>query len=189
MFNQAHDGVALNGGLGIGFALVHELAVAHGGHVEAKSDGAGQGAEFIVWLPQVGAEVPAPREAPSADVDFKGWRVLAVDDYAQALVPFAEVLRLEGAVVDTAASGKEALALLQTPRYDLLVSDLGMPEMDGFQLIGEVRRQEATRDLRSVAMSGYGRRVDARRALEAGFDAHLPKPASIEELKAAISRL
>jgi two-component system CheB/CheR fusion protein len=116
-------------------------------------------------------------------------RVLAVDDYAEALEPFAEVLRFEGAIVDTAGSGKEALALLQTQQYDLLVSDLGMPEMDGFQLIGEVRRQEATRELRSIAMSGFGRRTDARRALEAGFDAHLPKPASIEELKTAIARL
>lgn len=190
MFNQAsQDAAPPNGGLGIGLALVYELAVAHGGRVEAHSEGVGQGAQFSVWLPQVGTDVPLPREAQSASVDLKGWRVLAVDDYADALAPFAEVLRLEGALVDTASSGEEALALLQTQRYDLLVSDLGMPGMDGFALIAEVRRQEATRDLPSIAMSGFGRRVDARRALEAGFDAHLPKPASIDELKAAIGRL
>lgn len=190
MFNQGNDDVApANGGLGIGLALVKELASAHGGHVEVRSEGLGHGAEFSVWLPQVGADVPEPRSANRAEVDLKGMRVLAVDDYAEALAPFAEVLRLEGAIVDTASSGKEALALLKAQRYDLLVADLGMPEMDGFALIGEVRRLEATRELRSIAMSGFGRRVDARRALEAGFDAHLPKPASIEELKAAIGRI
>jgi len=191
MFNQGTQDTALpDGGLGIGLALVYELAVAHGGRVEAHSEGVGQGAQFSVWLPQVGTDVPVQRgEAEPADVDLKGWRVLAVDDYADALAPFAEVLRLEGALVDTAASGHEALALMQTRHYDLLVSDLGMPGMDGFELIGEVRRREATRELRSIAMSGFGRRVDARRALEAGFDAHLPKPASIDELKAAIGRL
>jgi two-component system CheB/CheR fusion protein len=189
MFNQAQEVASPNGGLGIGLALVHELALAHGGRAEAQSDGIGRGAVFSVWLPQVGTDVPVKAEAAPAAVDLKGWRVLAVDDYAEALEPFAEVLRFEGAIVDTAGSGKEALALLQTQQYDLLVSDLGMPEMDGFQLIGEVRRQEATRELRSIAMSGFGRRTDARRALEAGFDAHLPKPASIEELKTAIARL
>jgi two-component system CheB/CheR fusion protein len=190
MFNQAEEVASPNGGLGIGLALVYELALAHGGRTEAQSEGVGRGAEFSVWLP-AGGHRPAGegRRCRSAGVDLKGWRVLAVDDYADALAPFAEVLRLEGAIVDTAESGKEALALLQTQHYDLLVSDLGMPEMDGFQLIGEVRRQEATRELRSIAMSGFGRRTDARRALEAGFDAHLPKPASIEELKTAIARL
>jgi two-component system CheB/CheR fusion protein len=189
MFNQAEAVASPNGGLGIGLALVYELALAHGGRTEAQSEGVGRGAEFTVWLPLVGTDQPVKADAPLSGVDLKGWRVLAVDDYADALAPFAEVLRLEGAIVDTAESGKEALALLQTQHYDLLVSDLGMPEMDGFQLIGEVRRQEATRELRSIAMSGYGRRTDARRALEAGFDAHLPKPASIEELKTAIARL
>ncbi len=189
MFNQAEAVASPNGGLGIGLALVYELALAHGGRAEAHSEGVGHGATFSVWLPLVGTDQAVKADAPLPGVNVKGWRVLAVDDYADALAPFAEVLRLEGAVVDTAENGKEALALLQTQRYDLLVSDLGMPEMDGFELIGEVRRNEATRELRAIAMSGYGRRTDARRALEAGFDAHLPKPASIEELKSAIARL
>ena len=190
MFNQAAHGTALpNGGLGIGLALVYELAVAHGGRVQASSQGEGLGAEFSVWLPQDATEAPMEREVQPVGVDLKGWRVLAVDDYADALAPFAEVLRLEGAIVDTASGGQEALALLQTQHYDLLVSDLGMPGMDGFELIAEVRRHEPTRELRAIAMSGFGRRVDARRALEAGFDAHVPKPASIDELKAAIGAL
>jgi two-component system CheB/CheR fusion protein len=190
MFNQASsDATPPNGGLGIGLALVQELTRAHGGRVEVHSNGVGQGAEFDVWLPRVGAHVQVPVNEVPAEVDLRGWRVLAVDDYADALAPFAEVLRLEGAIVDVAQSAKKGLELLDANNYDLLVSDLGMPEMDGYQFIAEVRRRPATRELRSIAMSGFGRRADARRALEAGFNAHLPKPASLEELKAAIGRL
>jgi len=190
MFNQASSDVTPpNGGLGIGLALVHELTRAHGGQVEVHSGGLGLGATFDVWLPRVGAHVEPPVNEAPAKVDLRGWRVLAVDDYADALVPFAEVLRLEGAIVDVAQSAKKGLELLESNRYDLLVSDLGMPEMDGYQFIAEVRRRPETRELRSIAMTGFGRRADARRALEAGFNAHLPKPASLEDLKAAIGRL
>ncbi|MDQ0571104.1 two-component system CheB/CheR fusion protein [Variovorax paradoxus] len=190
MFNQASgDLTPPNGGLGIGLALVHELTRAHGGRVEVRSAGVGLGAEFSVWLPQVGAAVETSAERKPAEVSLSGWRVLAVDDYADALAPFAEVLRLEGAIVDVAQSAKRGLELLESNSYDLLVSDLGMPEMDGYQFIAEVRRRPATRELRSIAMSGFGRRADARRALEAGFNAHLPKPASIQDLKALIGKL
>jgi two-component system CheB/CheR fusion protein len=190
MFNQATGDAALpNGGLGIGLALVQELALAHGGRVHVSSAGLGQGAEFTVWLPATAAAVALPREKQHFDIDFNGWRVLAVDDYVDALTPFAEVLRLEGAVVHIADGARKGLTLLENNSYDLLISDLGMPEMDGYEFIAEVRKRPATRELRAIAMSGFGRRADARRALEAGFNAHLPKPASIEELKAAIARL
>ena len=192
MFNQAVDEAApSNAGMGIGLALVQELAHAHQGRVKAFSAGIGKGCEFSVWLPLEGkgAEQAATQAQAQAEVDFKGWRVLAVDDYADALIPFAEVLRLEGATVDVAESAREALDLLEKNTYDLLVSDLGMPQMDGFELIAEVRRRPATRELRSIAMSGLGRRADVRRALEAGFNAHLPKPASIDELKTIVGGL
>jgi two-component system CheB/CheR fusion protein len=190
MFNQATGDTAMpNGGLGIGLALVQELALAHGGRAEVKSAGLDQGAEFTVWLPSTGEAGKPLKDLPHAEIDFSGWRILAVDDYVDALAPFAEVLRLEGAVVDIADSARKALELLEGNSYDLLVSDLGMPEMDGYQFIAEVRKRPATHALHAIAMSGFGRRTDARRALEAGFNAHLPKPASIEELKAAIARL
>jgi two-component system CheB/CheR fusion protein len=190
MFNQADGSTAFsNAGLGIGLALVQELALAHGGRVEVSSAGPGQGAQFSVWLSGSGAVAAAPPAKPRPDTDLHGWRVLVVDDYVDALAPFAEVLRLEGALVEIADSGHAALALLEAQSFDLLVSDLGMPEMDGYALIGEVRARPATRKLRAIAMSGFGQRADARRALEAGFDAHLPKPASIEDLKAAIARI
>ncbi len=190
MFNQATVDVdSTNGGFGIGLSLVQELTHAHGGRVEVASEGVGEGASFSVWLPLNDATAPAVPAPATSSVSLANWRVLAVDDYADGLVPFAEVLRLEGATVDIAESGKKALELLDTNTYDLLVSDLGMPEMDGYQLIAEVRRRPATQNLAAIAMSGFGRRSDARRALEAGFNAHVSKPAAVEELKAALSRL
>jgi two-component system CheB/CheR fusion protein len=191
MFNQAGvDAAPSNGGgLGIGLALVEELTRAHGGRVEVRSEGLGRGSEFSVWLPLRDAAVAETPPAGPVEVDLKGLRVLAVDDFAEGLIPFAEVLRLEGAIVDVAESARKALEMLETNVYDLLVSDLGMPEMDGYELIAELRRRPATRDLHAIAMSGFGRRADARRALEAGFNAHVPKPAAVEDLKTAIGRL
>ena len=188
MFNQVEEGgAAPYGGLGIGLALVQELARAHDGRSEVASEGVGKGATFSVWLPLQGAPGSAAPVVSPAEMSFKHWRVLAVDDYVDGLQPFAEVLRLEGATVDIAQSADAALTLLAEHHYDLLVSDLGMPDMDGYAFIAEVRRRPGTRHLQAVAMSGFGRRADARRALEAGFDAHVPKPATVEDLKAAIA--
>src|SRR5207245_8037717 len=149
-----------------------------------------KGSQFSVWLPLHGSAVPAaaPVDLPE-EVDFSNLRVLAVDDHVEGLLPFAEVLRLEGAVVDVAESAKAGLELLATNPYDLLISDLGMPEMDGYEFIAEIRSRPATRKLVALAMSGFGRRADARRALEAGFDAHVPKHAGIDDIKAALQRM
>lgn len=133
---------------------------------------------------QVGEVAPARAIAQS----FAGLRLLVVDDYIEGLLPFAEVLRLEGALVDVAANGKEALSALESKSYDLLISDLGMPEMDGYRLICEVRRRTSKAELYAIAMSGFGRRTDARKAFDAGFDAHVPKPATIEGLSSAMAR-
>ncbi|WP_218509643.1 chemotaxis protein CheB [Variovorax sp. dw_308] len=190
MFNQAGgEDTAANTGLGIGLALVQELTHAHGGEVAVASDGLGKGATFTVRFPLQEGLAQATPEQPAKAVSFAHWRVLAVDDYAEGLMPFAEVLRLEGAIVDVAQSGQSALAMLEANKYDLLISDLGMPGMDGYELIAEVRRRPASADIPAIAMSGYGRRADARRALNAGFNAHVPKPASVEELKAVLGRL
>lgn len=190
MFNQADvDANARNGGLGIGLALVEELARAHGGRVEVASEGIGQGARFSVWLPMHGSVVAPAPAVESAEVDFRKLRVLAVDDHAESLLPFAEVLRLEGAYVDVADSARAGLDLLSANSYDVLISDLGMPEMDGYQFVAEVRRRPETSRMIAIAMSGFGRRADARRALEAGFNAHVAKPASIEDIKTALQKV
>ena len=177
------------GGLGIGLALVHDLVQLHGGLVSARSPGPGQGATFTVRLP---IHVPsdfAPLDA-SADHDaLAGLRVLFVDDSTDTLDGFGALMTLDGAAVRTASSAPQALQLAETETFDLLVSDIGMPGMDGYELIAELRRREATRALPAIALTGYGRAEDERVALNAGFSAHLSKPIDIRRLKALVRAL
>ncbi|MDB5828563.1 MAG: signal transduction histidine kinase with CheB and CheR, partial [Variovorax sp.] len=188
LFNQVDpQAVRGNSGLGIGLSLVRELARAHEGSVEVASGGLGEGATFTVWLPLAGADPDAAPSPAATTVEFAGWRILTVDDDADSLNGFAALLRLEGATVDAVGSAARALELLAAHTYDLLISDVSMPDMDGCELIAEVRRRYPARKLTAVAMSGYGRLVDAVRAKAAGFDIHVPKPTSVEQLKVALA--
>ncbi|MDB5829949.1 MAG: signal transduction histidine kinase with CheB and CheR [Variovorax sp.] len=191
MFNQAKAQLTpVNSGLGIGLALVQELTHAHGGRVDVVSEGADRGCTFSVWLPlRPTMAVESDSTAYLTAIDLKGWRILMVDDDGASLDAFATLLRLEGATVNTAEASPIALELLEGAPYDLLISDISMPGMDGHAFISEVRRRMPDQTLRAVAMSGYGRAVDVTRALEAGFNAHIPKPASVSQLKAVIAQL
>jgi two-component system CheB/CheR fusion protein len=160
MFSQA-GGLASSGDI-VGLALVDQLARAHGGRVEARSEGVGRGATFVVSLP-LHKPVAAPTPAPStAQAGLAGARILAVDDDAESLTTFAMLLQLEGAIVDTAPDGRKAYGLLAAKSYDLLISDVSMPGMDGLQLVAAARRLPAQRGLRAIAVTGHGRDVDAR---------------------------
>ncbi len=188
MFRQERREIASGeGGMGIGLALVKELTEAQGGRVSVASPGVDKGATFAIALP-VGADrlesMPtddAGNAGPLADL-----RILAIDDSVEALEPFAELLRLEGAFVTEAHGGAQALEVLDAGAFDLLISDVGMPKMDGYQLINEIRQRNGSGDIVAIAMSGYGRAGDVQRATEVGFDAHLTKPASVEDLKALV---
>lgn len=187
MFNMFEQGdsrasTRREGGLGIGLALVKQLTDLHGGHVEAHSEGPGRGATFTVWLPMCEAAVEHGAEPGTPNGELAGRRVLLVEDNLDTLEVLAELLRLEGAEVATASAAAQALALADAQDFDLVVSDIAMPGMDGHQLMQALRLRERCRDWPAIAVTGFGRRADAERALAAGFQAHIPKPLSLAAL-------
>jgi two-component system, chemotaxis family, CheB/CheR fusion protein len=189
MFAQApHQFSNANTGLGVGLTLVRDLTLAQGGKVLAESPGLGQGATFTVWLPLAKTKLKG-KKVPLQTAGLKGVRILAVDDMIDLLEPFAALLRLEGADVDIATSGQQALELLETKAYDVLISDIGMPQMDGYDLVRNIRKRPALRNLKAIALSGYGRKVDAAHALQSGFDAHLAKPATVAHICETIAKM
>jgi two-component system CheB/CheR fusion protein len=186
MFKQADAATTRGeGGLGIGLALVKALVELHGGRVAAESEGAGRGSIFKVWLPiheHTGlAELAADESVPQRTV--AGTRILLVDDTRDTLETFGYLLEYEGAVVTPAESGAEALRLAESEPFDLIVSDVGMPQMDGYEMIAEMRSRPRTKALPAIALTGYGRPQDVQRALTAGFNAHVDKPVDMEHLR------
>jgi two-component system CheB/CheR fusion protein len=194
LFDMFEQGTTLKnratGGLGIGLALVKQLADLHGGDVAASSPGPDQGATFTVVLPTsvVRQSEAAMMAAAHWTPQLVGRRIVVVDDAEELLGPFADLLRLEGATVTIAKSGAMALSILASGSHDILLSDIGMPEMDGHELIETVRANPETRGIVAIALTGFGRPQDERRALKAGFDAHISKPVSMRMLLAALAR-
>ncbi|SFU23985.1 two-component system, chemotaxis family, CheB/CheR fusion protein [Paraburkholderia aspalathi] len=189
MFSQAHTGAGReHGGLGIGLSLVRQLAQMHGGRIEAYSEGIGRGARFCLRLPDIApaSPSPSPRIAVDASV-LHGLRVLLVDDSAEGLEGFRALLEMEGAQVRPEPGGKSALAAAKETQFDLVLSDIGMPGMSGYDLIAELRKLPQTATIPAIALTGFGRNKDEAEALQAGFDAHLGKPVSLHALLAAIA--
>jgi len=184
MFGQAGSVTTRSkGGLGIGLALVHEIATLHGGRVKAESEGLGKGARFTIWLPLLDGAAAAPAEhASSSDNSLNGARILLVDDAADVVMVFQSLLEMEGAHVEVATSAPEALGKLESHTVDIVISDISMPGMDGFQFLEAMRAMPECADIPAVALSGLVRERDIARALQAGFSAHLNKPVSIPKL-------
>ena len=189
------------GGLGLGLAIVRHLVELHGGTVEARSDGEGAGATFVVRLPlkamgqpaaddrQPGSVVSTHGFGDCPDPSLAGVRVLAVDDEPDARHLVKRILEQCHAVVTTAASVSDALAALAAARFDVLVSDIGMPDRDGFDLIRQLRSlpADAGGKTPAVALTALARVEDRRRALLAGFQIHVPKPVDPAELLAVVA--
>jgi CheY-like chemotaxis protein/anti-sigma regulatory factor (Ser/Thr protein kinase) len=189
------------GGLGLGLAIVKNLVELHGGTVSARSAGEGKGATFVVTLPlSAGVEAGSDRESQEVDpleevafhtVDLSGIRVVAVDDDADTRELIRRVLTGCAAEVLTANSAQEALRLVDAERPDLVISDIGMPEVDGFELLRRLNRLDALRGTKIpvIALTAFARGEDRARALAAGFRAHLTKPIEPAELVANVASL
>jgi two-component system CheB/CheR fusion protein len=178
------------GGLGIGLALVREIVAMHDGRVEAFSEGAGKGARFSVLLPlaaHCAGNAAAKDYVPGAAL--AGVRIMLVDDVEDAVVTCQALLEMQGAVVSSATSGRDALAFLTDNDVDILVSDISMPGMDGYALLRAVRLLPRHAALPAVAVSGLARPADIAQAQAAGFDAHVGKPMSVERLTGIIRDL
>ena len=178
------------GGLGIGLTLVQRLVQLHNGQVAAKSGGAGQGSEFIVTLPCV-SQVQAGESAPSATQSTgsaPACRVLVVDDNVDAADTVALFLQIEGHVVQTAADGQQALTSAATFHPDVVVLDIGLPLLDGYEVARRLRQMAPTRQALLIALTGYGQKGDQEQASKAGFDCHLVKPADPRVVVERIAR-
>jgi PAS domain S-box-containing protein len=178
------------GGLGIGLALVKQLAELHGGMVRAESEGVGRGAKFSVWLPL--REVEATTNVNTTNVasgELDGTCILVVDDSDETTLMLSKLLEMDGAEVQTAHGGVEALALAQKSKFDLVISDISMPEMDGYQLLQELRRLPMMANVPALALTGFGRVSDVDRAHRVGFSKHFTKPLDVDKLLCTVREL
>ena len=179
-------------GLGLGLTLSRQLTEMHGGHIAATSAGPGLGATFTVSLPLV--ELQAPQRAPVGSVPpdaLSGLRIVAVDDDPDSLDVLTSILKLHQAVVFGASSAVEALELLHRERPDIIISDIAMPEHDGYWLMQQMQRigEEGGRTVPCIALTAFANEAARQRALTTGFAAHLSKPLNPDELVKAIRPL
>jgi signal transduction histidine kinase/CheY-like chemotaxis protein len=192
-----------SGGLGLGLTLVREIVLLHGGSVSASSPGVGAGATFVVKLPAAPSWTVAASDAAvavdlavavngtTAPQSLDGLSILVVDDEMDARTVVAETLRLEGAQVTVTDSACSAFKHLQADgaHFDILVSDIGMPDEDGYSLVRKLRRLQVGRHILAIAVTGYASKGDVAAAIEAGFDLHVPKPVDFDTFVPMVRRL
>jgi CheY-like chemotaxis protein len=176
------------GGLGIGLTLVKRLVEMHRGSIEARSAGLGSGCEFQVTLPLEHSPAAAPAlapenpRAPAAEAWFPGWRILVVDDNQDAADSLGMLLRIHGSDVQIVHDGARALEILPGFRPSIVLLDIGMPGMDGYEVARRIRSEQTWDGVVLIALTGWGQPEDRKRTKECGFHHHLVKPVGIEEL-------
>lgn len=194
LFAQADRSLAhTQGGLGIGLTMVDRLVQMHGGNVQAHSDGVSKGSEFIVRLPLLDADAPEQRsdKSPSRRVprNMAAWRILVVDDVADSATSMAELLVLWGHEALAAFSGEAAIEMARQFNPDIMLLDIGMPGLDGYETARQLRAEYGPDDLYLVAITGYGQDTDRERTHSAGFNAHLVKPVDVNTLAALMESI
>jgi len=183
------------GGLGLGLAIVRQLVEMHNGTVYAASEGEGKGATFTVQLPIINSQQVQPTQQNQAVLDnfpaLDGLQVLVVDDSTDTLELLTFILEQCNAQVITAASAAEAFEAITKSKPDILISDIGMPEEDGYSLIARVRSLEAERggQIPAIALTAFARDEERTRTLCAGFQVHVPKPVEPAKLVAVVANL
>lgn len=189
MFRQADaSSDRKHSGMGIGLALVRQLVGLHGGAVTAKSAGVGKGAEFTIKIPLSEETKPRPKTTRPIGIkrSLNHLRLLIVDDSEETTAMLKNLLEGEGATVISATSGAEALKIAEEKGFDVIVTDISMPLMDGFEFIRRLRRISSQKDVPVMALTGLGRTEDMQRAEEAGFVSHITKPLDTDDLFLAL---
>jgi signal transduction histidine kinase/CheY-like chemotaxis protein len=176
MFTQGHRSADRTSGLGIGLTLARRIVTLHGGTLVAQSEGPGKGAEFTVTLPVKPAPADAGESHPGARAPTPRLRVLVVDDNEDATASLGMLLEFRGNRVRTANDGVQAVEAAAEFRPDVILLDLGLPGIDGYEVARRIREQPWSKETLLVAVTGWGQDVDRRRTREAGFDHHLVKP-------------
>jgi CheY-like chemotaxis protein len=186
MFTQVDRSSRLaQGGLGIGLTLVRSLVQLHGGQVRAHSRGAGMGSEFIVELPSVAAAAPAVGDAKDLKA-FPSRRILVVDDNRDSADTLGALLGSLGANVSVVYTGRAALEAFDVFKPDVAILDIGMPEMDGYDVARRIRARADRAHVPLIALTGWGQEHDKQRARLAGFDHHVVKPPDIDALRGLV---
>ncbi|HET8948441.1 MAG TPA: ATP-binding protein [Candidatus Polarisedimenticolia bacterium] len=189
MFTQVDTSLERrNTGLGIGLTLVNRLVEMHGGRVEARSAGPGMGSEFVVTLPTAGPPA-ARRDAREGERPMKRFRMLVVDDNRDSAESLALLLKLTGHETNTALDGEAAVAAAQQILPDVVLLDIGMPKLNGYDACKRIRSEPWGRDMILIAQTGWGQEDDRRRTEEAGFDGHVVKPVDPDDLMKMVARL
>jgi CheY-like chemotaxis protein len=193
LFVQEEPSLArTQGGLGIGLTLVRDLVALHGGRVEARSEGLGKGAEFAVVLPALADEtvaLGAPPPQPERASHGGGLQVLVVEDNPDAAESMMMLLEVFGHGVRVAPDGESALEMASGEAPDLMLVDVGLPGIDGYEVARRVREAPALRETTLIALTGFGRDEDRDRARAAGFDHHLLKPVDPDALRRMMARI